>query len=129
VCRAGENELRAWTGACTPSGMSTIINESETVVTFINVFDVEPHKQDDLIELLERAVVDVMQYLDGFISANIHRGLDGKHVANYAQWARREDFEAMLAHPKVQEHIRLAGTIARSAPALYRVDSVLDRTP
>jgi hypothetical protein len=65
--------------------------------------------------------------LDGFISSTIHRGLDGKHVATYAQWARREDFEAMLAHPKVQEHVRIANIIGRSAPALYRVDSVLGK--
>ncbi len=104
--------------------MSTTIDESQSVVTLINIFDVEPHLQDELIELLERANVEVMQYLDGFVSANIHRGLDGRHVANYAQWARRADFEAMLAHPKVQEHLKMASAIGRPAPALYRVDSV-----
>lgn len=109
--------------------MSTTINESESVVTFINVFNVEAHNQGNLIELLEWAVVERMQYMDGFISANIHRGLDGKHVANYAQWARREDFEAMLADPKVQERIRVVGAMARSAPVLYQVDSVVGRTP
>ena len=98
--------------------MSTTIDESRTAVTLINTFDVEPHKQDELVELLERAAVEVFQYLDGFISSNIHPGLDGKHVAAYAQWARREDFEAMLAHPKVQEHVRIANTLGRSAPLL-----------
>ena len=43
--------------------MSTTIDESQTVVTLINVFDVEPHKQDELVELLERAAGEVMQYL------------------------------------------------------------------
>ena len=104
--------------------MTTTIDESKTVVTLINVFEVELLKQDALVELLERATVEVTQYLQGFISSNIHRGLDGKHVATYAQWARREDFEAMLANPKVQEHVRIANTIGRAAPALYRVDSV-----
>ena len=107
--------------------MPTTIVESQTVVTLINIFDVEPHRQGELVELLERAAVEVMQYLSGFISSNIHRGLDGKHVAIYAQWARREDFEAMLAHPKVQEHVRIANAIGRSAPALYIVDSVLGK--
>ena len=77
--------------------MSTTIDESRTAVTLINTFDVEPHKQDELVELLERAAVEVFQYLDGFISSNIHRGLDGKHVAAYAQWARREDTSPSLA--------------------------------
>jgi len=51
--------------------MSTTIDESRTAVTLINTFDVEPHKQDELVELLERAAVEVFQYLDGFISSNI----------------------------------------------------------
>ena len=87
----------AWTDACTLASMSTTIDESRTAVTLINTFDVEPHKQDELVELLERAAVEVFQYLDGFISSNIHRGLDGKHVAAYAQWARREDTSPSLA--------------------------------
>ena len=104
--------------------MSTVINESEAVVTVINVFHVEPHLQGDLIEQLERGNVEVMQYLDGFLSAVIHRGVDGKHVASYAQWARREDVEAMLTHPKALEQIKAAGALGQAAPALYRIDSV-----
>jgi len=107
--------------------MPTIIEESRSIVAVINVYEVEPHKQTELVELLERATVDVMQYLEGFVSTNIHRGLDGKHVANYAQWARREDFEAMLAHPKVQEHIKAANALGRAAPSLYHVVSVFGK--
>jgi hypothetical protein len=32
----------------------------------------------------------------GFISANLHRSFDKTRVANYAQWERKEDVEAMF---------------------------------
>ncbi len=107
--------------------MSATIDEGPTVVTLIHVYDVEPHRQGELLELLERAVVDVMQNLEGFLSSTVHRGIDGKHVATYAQWARLEDFEATLSNPKAQETARIANAMGHSASALYRVDSVLGR--
>jgi heme-degrading monooxygenase HmoA len=36
-----------------------------------------------------------MKHAPGFVSANIHRSLDGKKVVNYAQWESKEAFEAM----------------------------------
>ena len=38
-----------------------------------------------LIDLLVEATEETMRHRDGFISANFHKSLDGRHVANYAQ--------------------------------------------
>jgi quinol monooxygenase YgiN len=104
--------------------MKTIIEKDAPVVTLINVFTVDPGRQDELVQLLDDATEQVMRKLPGFVSANIHRGLDGRHVANYAQWASREAMEAMLANPEAQHHMRLAASMAQYAPNLYRVASV-----
>ncbi len=45
-------------------------------------------------------------------------------MANYAQWRRQEDFEAMLGDPEAQSHMRAAAALATFEPALYRVASV-----
>jgi heme-degrading monooxygenase HmoA len=103
---------------------TTAIDANAPLITLINIFQVEANDQDTLIQLLEAATLEVMQHLPGFVSANIHRGLDGKHVANYAQWASEEDFKRMLANPKAQEHMRRAQQIAKAEPLLYRVASV-----
>lgn len=58
------------------------------------------------------------------MSANLHRGLDGCHVTNYAQWASEADFRAMLADPAAQEHMAAAAAMAEFAPVLYRVAAV-----
>jgi len=104
--------------------MKTTIEEGAPVVTLINVFTVDPSKQDALVHLLDDATEQVMRHLPGFVSANIHRGLDGRHVANYAQWASREAMEAMLTNPDAQHHMRIAESMAQAAPILYHVASV-----
>src|SRR3954454_7974973 len=104
--------------------MKTIIEKDAPVVTLINVFTVDPSRQEELVKVLDDATEQVMRNLPGFVSANIHRGLDGRHVANYAQWESREAMEAMLANPVAQQHMGLAVSMAQAAPSLYRVASV-----
>jgi quinol monooxygenase YgiN len=104
--------------------MKTTIEEGAAVVTLINVFTVDPSRQDELVKLLGDATDQVMRHMPGFVSANIHRGLDGRHVANYAQWASPEAMEAMLANPAAQHHMHAAAAMAQFSPGLYRVASV-----
>ena len=84
---------------------ATSIRTGNGVVTLINVFTVAPEHQQELIEVLDRATVQVMRHLPGFVSANIHRGLGGTRVANYAQWTSRAAYEAMLGNPAAAEHM------------------------
>ena len=105
------------------TGSATISPEAR-VITLINSFTVRQQDQDALVELLERATDDVMRHRPGFVSASIHRGLDGTSVANYAQWASRADFEAMLADPVAQQHMGEAAALATFVPVLYEVASV-----
>ncbi|WP_225731108.1 MULTISPECIES: antibiotic biosynthesis monooxygenase [unclassified Nocardia] len=99
----------------------TTIDPDQNVVTLVNVFTVEPADQQRLLDLLDRATEDVMQHLPGFVSANLHAGLDGTHVVNYAQWRSVEDFQAMLESPLVREHMDAAAELATVEPNLYRV--------
>jgi Antibiotic biosynthesis monooxygenase len=76
----GDHELRKEHGM----SESTIRADAE-VVTLINVFTVDPDDQQRLVELWQRATDEVMRHLPGFVSANVHRSLDGTKVVNYAQ--------------------------------------------
>jgi quinol monooxygenase YgiN len=107
--------------------MKTTIEKGAPVVTLINVFTVDPSKQDELVKVLENATEKVIKNLTGFVSANIHRSFDGRHVANYAQWESREALDAMLAHPAAQQHLRDAAALAQFEPNLYEVASVHHR--
>jgi quinol monooxygenase YgiN len=97
------------------------IRAGRHVVTLINVFTVAPERQQQLLDVLIEATEAVMRHQLGFVSANIHRGLDGAHVANYAQWRSRADFEAMLADPAAQAHLARARALATAEGHLYEV--------
>jgi heme-degrading monooxygenase HmoA len=99
----------------------TTISPQQPLVTLINVFTVEPENQGRLVDLLVEATGEVMRHLPGFISANIHRGLDGRHVANYAQWESREAFERMLGNPQARRHMEPIMRLATNEGYLYEV--------
>jgi hypothetical protein len=62
------------------------IAKANDVVTLINVFTVAPEDQQRLVDVLVEATQAVMRKQPGFVSADIHKSLDGTRVANYAQW-------------------------------------------
>ena len=103
----------------------TEISRRNDVVTLINVFDVAPEHQQRLLDLLVDATGSVMNKVPGFVSANLHKSLDGTRVVNYAQWRSKEAFEAMLENPEAVEHMREAGDIAEKfEPRLYEVSFI-----
>ena len=98
------------------------ITPSQPVVTLVNVFRLhDPANQQQLVEVLIEATQAVMRHLPGYVSANIHRSLDGSHVVNYAQWRSQADFAAMLQQPEAQVHMRRAFELAQVEPHLYQV--------
>jgi len=99
----------------------TEIRTGRPLVTLINVFTVAPEQQQRLVDSLVAATEAVMNRLPGFISANIHRSVDGTRVVNYAQWRTRDDFERMLKHPEAIPHMREAAALATFEPHLYEV--------
>jgi heme-degrading monooxygenase HmoA len=79
----------------------------------------------ELAELLRVATEETMQYVPGFITANIHLSTDGTRVVNYAQWETAEAFQAMMNDPAAREHMENAGALATHFdPHLYTVESV-----
>jgi quinol monooxygenase YgiN len=104
---------------------TTTIAKGAQCVTLVNVFVVEPTKQQRLVEVLVEATETTMRHLPGFISANIHKSLDGTRVVNYAQWRSVDDFQAMLKNPEAIPHMQQAASLAASFdPNLYEVVEV-----
>jgi quinol monooxygenase YgiN len=103
----------------------TVITAHADHVTLINVFTVQPDRARELAGLLTAATEDVMQHIDGFISANIHLSTDGTRVVNYAQWRDADAMQAMRQNPAALEHMALCAEMADGfEPHLYTVESV-----
>ena len=96
-------------------------NSSRKPVTLINVFTVEPANQRQLLELLARATETSVRHAPGFISASLHRGLDGTKVTMYAQWRSVEDYQAMRENPAPLPYLQQALSIAKFDPGIYEV--------
>ena len=100
----------------------TRIASDRPLVTLVNVFRLrEPRRQDELVDVLVRATDEVMRHLPGYISANIHKSLDGTHVVNYAQWRSADDWEAMKRNPAAGPHMARAFELAEVEGHLYQV--------
>jgi quinol monooxygenase YgiN len=99
----------------------TTISPSRKLVTLINVFTVEPANQRQLLELLARATETSVRHAPGFVSASLHRGLDGTRVTMYAQWHSVEDYQAMRKDPAPLPYMRQALAIAKFDPGMYEV--------
>jgi quinol monooxygenase YgiN len=99
----------------------TTISPSRKLVTLINVFTVEPANQQRLLDLLARATETSVRHAAGFISASLHRGLDGTKVTMYAQWRSIEDYDAMRQNPAPLPYFQQALAIAKFDPGMYDV--------
>ena len=99
----------------------SIIEKSNDILTLVNVFTVRPEKQRELVAVLIEATQQTMKHMPGFISANIHRSLDGNKVVNYAQWKSMDAFEAMRKNPKAIPHMQAAAALAQFEPILCEV--------
>lgn len=99
----------------------TLISTNNNVLTFINVFTVEPENQERLIDLLTSATDVSVRYAPGFISCSLHRGTEGTKVTMYAQWRSAEDYQAMRNDPKPLPYLQEAMKIATFEPGSYEV--------
>jgi quinol monooxygenase YgiN len=103
----------------------SVITAHADHATLINVFSVQPERARELVDLLTAATEDVMQHIDGFISANIHLSTDGTRVVNYAQWRSAEAMQAMQQDPTARQHMAKCADLADGfEPRLYTVESV-----
>jgi quinol monooxygenase YgiN len=104
----------------------TSINASDTFVTFINVFVVEPRHQGRVLELLEQVTAEHVKQEPGFVSCALHRALDGTKVTMYAQWRSIEAYEAMRKNPGPLPAFQEILSIATFDSSMYEVVQTFD---
>ena len=72
-----------------------------SLTTVIIIFQVKPEQQQELIDAIKE-FLETVKTQPGFVSANLHKSIDGVKVANYAQWSSRSAFEAFRNNQEVQ---------------------------
>ncbi len=90
-------------------------------VTFINVVDVDPAKQQEVIDLLTEGTEKVMSKRPGFISVTLLASLDKSRVINVARWESAEDVKATQSDPEAAEYAKRTAALTQATPGLYTV--------
>ena len=95
--------------------------------TVLTTFEMTPGTCQDLLDELTSAYEDFIRHQPGFIAAAFHVNDAQTRVASYSQWARREDFQAMLRSPEMRERNRRIHQLCRSfEPVMYDVVAAFD---
>lgn len=103
----------------------TTIAKDFTGQTVITTFEMTPGTCADLLDELTAAYRDFIRHQPGFISAGLHVNDAQTRIANYSQWRRREDFQAMLRTPEMRDrNRRLSALCSRFEPVMYEVAEV-----
>ena len=80
--------------------MNTLSTDNK-LTTVIIIFTVKPEQQQDLIKAIKE-FLEIVKTQPGFVSANLHKSIDGIKVVNYAQWSSMDAFEAFRNNQEVQ---------------------------
>jgi quinol monooxygenase YgiN len=90
-------------------------------IVLINVFTVDPANQGELVKLLAQATETAVRRAPGFISARLHRSVDGTKVTMYAEWQSAEAYQAMREDPAPRPYLERALAIAKFEPGMYEI--------
>ncbi|KUN05461.1 antibiotic biosynthesis monooxygenase [Streptomyces yokosukanensis] len=102
----------------------TIIRTDDGTFAMINVFEVEPEKQQELAEVLSEGAEKFIRHRPGCISVNIMTSLDGKRLVYYAQWRSKAEIKATMGDPDVQVYRDRAAALGKPDPHAYTVFAV-----
>ena len=95
--------------------------------TVLTTFEMTPGTCQDLLDELTSAYQDFIRHQPGFISVAFHVNDAQTRVASYSQWARRQDFQAMLRTPEMRERNRRIAALVRSfEPVMYDVAATVE---
>jgi len=98
------------------------ISSDASYQTVITTFETTPGTCQDLFEALEEAYAQFISKQPGFIAAGLHVNDAQTRIANYSQWQRREDFQAMLRTDEMRARNRAINELCKSfEPVMYDV--------
>jgi len=103
------------------------IAKSQSYQTVITTFEMTPGTCQDLLDQLTAAYDEFISKQPGFIAAGLHVNDAQTRIANYSQWQRREDFQAMLRTDEMRRRNRRINELCKSfEPVMYDVVATFD---
>ena len=102
-----------------------VIDKNRPCQTVLTSFECSPGTCADLLDALNSAYEEFISNQPGFIGAGLHVNDAQTRIANYSQWEKREDFQAMLRSDEMRRRNReISGLCSRFEPVMYEVAAV-----
>jgi heme-degrading monooxygenase HmoA len=102
--------------------MSTVKITKSDKYTFINVFTLhDKADQEKLIGIMSSVMSGPGKAVPGFVSAALHRSLDGTKVVVYSQWTSKEAGASLARIEELKPFAKQAMEIASMTPMMYEV--------
>ncbi|MBM9461862.1 antibiotic biosynthesis monooxygenase [Aeromicrobium sp. YIM 150415] len=99
---------------------------SDDPITFINIIDVDPSKQQEVVDLLTEGAEKVVSHRPGFLSLTILASADRSRVVNIARWENAESARATQADPAAARYAERTATLGTPSPGVYSVVAEID---
>ncbi|MGQ3486647.1 antibiotic biosynthesis monooxygenase family protein [Roseovarius pacificus] len=104
-----------------------LIRTDNSYQTVITTFEMTPGTCQDLLDELTSAYEAFISKQPGFIAAGLHVNDAQTRIANYSQWKRREDFQAMLRSEEMRKRNRRINELCKGfEPVMYEVAGTFD---
>ncbi|BCL38709.1 antibiotic biosynthesis monooxygenase family protein [Nostoc sp. MS1] len=71
-------------------------------ITFVNIFTVQPGRQEDAFQRIHQIYTEVVKYQPGFLDAQLLKSDDGEKVTAIAHWESAAQIAALRQHPRFQ---------------------------
>ena len=96
------------------------ISTSQSCQTVIATFETSPGICQDLMDHLLSDYEQFISRQPGFIAAGLHVNDAQTRIANYSQWQRREDYQAMLRTDEMRRRNREINDMCKGfEPVMY----------
>lgn len=96
--------------------------------TFVNIVDVSPEKQQEVVDLLVEGTEKVISKRPGFVSSEILVSVDRSRVLNIATWENAEAASQTQADPAAARYAQRVAALGTSTPALYTIATEFPHT-
>lgn len=102
----------------------TVIRADDGTISMINVFTVEPERQQELADVLSEGAEKYIRHRPGCLSVNILPSNDGRRLIYLAQWRSKADIRATMSDPNCQVYRDKAAELANPDAHAYTVFAV-----
>ena len=104
---------------------SLLITEKDEYITLVSVFEVQPGRREELLDLLRRDHESFLCHMDGFVAVSFHQALrDENKLFEVLQFESLTQFKAVGDSPQGAAHLAAVARLTTAEHNVFKVHSL-----